>query len=356
MCPIWKGEQKVNRFLLALLIIVATNGLLLVPSARSQSYSTNGQEKLAQTGFNFLGVSSDARAGAMGDAVTSLQSYVGALSHNPSTMADIQSPVAVDFSMNSWIADIKYISLDAVIAPLSGRYGVIGLTLQSIDYGDVEGTMVWPNSQGYVDTQVMTPSALAVGIAYADMISTQFGVGGQIQFAYQSLGQSVVQGLNNTLTTKQNVANALVYSFGTIYRPGIKSLAFGMSIRNFSKDVTYEQESFSLPLMFTFGVSANVLDFAELGGPKQSFIISCDLSHPTAHPEQLKIGGEYDFMNIIALRAGYITGDSEDGITYGVGFSSSGLGISATNISVDYSYTPFGVFNSVQRFTVSFSL
>jgi len=339
-----------------ILAVFLLSGLLVVPSAHCQDYSTNGQQKLAQTGFNFLGVSSDARAGAMGDAVTSLQGYVGALSHNPSTMGDIPSLFSIDCSVNSWIADIKYLSLDAVVAPASGRYGVIGLTVQSVNYGDVEGTMVWPNSQGYVDTQVMDPSALAVGIAYADMISSQFGVGGEVQFAYQNLGESVVQGSGNSLATKQNVANTLVYSIGTIYKLGIKSLAFGMSIRNFSKNVTYEQESFSLPLEFTFGLSANVLDFVEMAGPKQSLIVSCDLAHPTAQPEQLKIGAEYNFLNVIALRGGYITGESEQGITYGVGISSSGLGISAANFSVDYSYTPFGVFNNVQRFTVSFSL
>ncbi len=345
-----------KRFLVTLLTTFILNGLFGVPSARCQDYSTNGQQKLGQTGFNFLGISSDARAGAMGDAVTSVQSYMGALSHNPSTMADIPSPVTLDCSINSWIAGIKYLSFDAVVSPFSGRYGVVGLTLQSVDFGDVEGTMVWPNAQGYVDTQVMDPSALAVGIAYADMISSQFGVGGEVQFAYQSLGQSVVQSPGNTFTTKRNVANTMVYSLGTIYKTGIKSLAFGMSIRNFSKDVKYEQENFSLPLTFTFGISANVLDFVEMPGPKQSLLVSCDLSHPTSHVEQLKIGGEYNFMNVIALRAGYVTGDNEDGITYGLGVSSAGLGISSVNFNVDYSYTPFGVFNNVQRFTVSFSL
>jgi len=345
----------VNRFLAA--VSIAIVGLLAVQSARCQDYTTNGQQKLGQTSFNFLGISSDARAGAMGDAVTSLQSYMGALSHNPSTMADIPSIVTVDCSINSWIAGIKYLALDAVVSPLSGKYGVIGLTLQSVNFGDVEGTMVWPGSpQGYVDTQVMDPSALAVGVAYADMISNQFGVGGEVQFAYQNLGESVVQGSGNTLTTKQNIANTMVFSLGTIYKTGIKSLAFGMSIRNFSKDVMYEQESDILPLTFTFGISANVFDFVDMAGPKQSFIVSCDLSHPTAQAEQLKIGGEYNFMNVLALRAGYITAEDEDGITYGLGVSSSGLGISSLNFNVDYSYTPFGVFNNVQRFTISFSL
>ncbi len=91
-------------------------------------------------------------------------------------------------------------------------------------------------------------------------------------------------------------------------------------------------------------------------GPEQSFIFSCDVTHPRSHPEQLKIGVEYKFMNIIILRGGYISGDDEDGVTYGLGLSSSGLGISSANFQIDYSYTPFGVFNNVQRFTVSFSM
>ena len=335
---------------------ITVSGLFVAPSVHCQDYSTIGQQKLAQTSFNFLSVSSDARAAAMGDAVTSLQGYMGALSHNPSTMGDMQSLVGIDCSVNSWIAGIKYLALDAMISPASGRYGVIGLTFQSVNYGDVDGTMVWPNAQGYLDTQTLNPSAGAVGIAYADMISTQFGVGGEIQFAYQNLGQSVIQGLNNTMTTKQNVANTLVYSVGTIYKLGIKSLAFGMSIRNFSQNVTYEQEGFSLPLEFTFGLSANVLDFVEMGGPRQSLLVSVDLAHPTAQPEELKIGAEYNFLNIISLRGGYLTGESEQGISYGLGISTSGLGMSLANLNIDYSYTPFGVFNNVQRFTISFSL
>jgi hypothetical protein len=320
----------------------------------SLSYS---QIKLAQTGFNFLDVSSDAKAGAMGDAVTSLSGYRGALSHNPATMGEMPTLLNVNFNMNTWIADIKYLSLNAIVSPWSGDYGVIGLSFQSVDYGDVLGTMVYNNANGYIDTEIMNPSALAIGIGYAKMISDRFGIGGQVRFAYQSLGKSVIPNVyNNTLQTKQNIANAIAIDFGTIYKTGIKSLAFGMSIRNFSKEVKFEDEGFQLPLIFSVGISANVLDFFELSGPEQSFILSCDVTHPRSHPEQLKIGAEYQFMKLIALRGGYITNNSEDDITFGLGVTTSGLGISSADIEVDYSYTPFGKLGNVQRFTVCFSM
>lgn len=335
------------------LTITCLTAILIIGLLTSLSY---GQEKWAQTGFNFLNVSSDARAAAMGDAVNSISGYSGALFHNPATMAEMPTLFTADFSINSWIADIKYLELSMIVAPYSGDYGVVGISLQSVDYGDVLGTMVWNNNQGYVDTEVMNPAALAIGLGYAKMLSDRFGVGGQIRFAYQALGKSVVPA-GDGLLTKRNVADAIAFDFGTIFKTGVKSLAFGMAVRNFSREVKYEEEGFQLPLLFTLGISANLFDFMEVGGPDQALLLSLDATHPRSHPEQIKIGMEYNLMNILALRGGYITSNSEDGVTFGLGVTSAGLGMTSLgSFKVDYSYTPFGVFDNVQRFTVSLSL
>ena len=337
------------------LTITCWTAILIIGLLTSLSY---GQEKWAQTGFNFLNVSSDARAAAMGDAVNSISGYSGALFHNPATMAEMPTMFTADFSINSWIADIKYLELSMIVAPYSGDYGVIGISLQSVDYGDVLGTMVWNNNQGYVDTEVMNPAALAIGIGYAKMLSDRFGVGGQIRLAYQALGKSMVPSASgNGLLTKRNVADAIAYDFGTIFKTGVKSLAFGMSVRNFSQEVKYEEEGFQLPLLFTLGISANLFDFMEVGGPDQTLLLSIDATHPRSHPEQIKMGMEYQLMKVLALRGGYITSNSEDGVTFGLGLTSAGLGLTSLgSFKVDYSYTPFGVFDNVQRFTVSLSL
>jgi hypothetical protein len=336
-------KRSKTKFLMFIIIIG-----LFVPIAKSQT-------KWAQTGFNFLSISSDARASAMGDAVNSLSGYSGALFHNPATMAEMPTFFNSTFSINNWIADIQYLSLSMVFSPFSGEYGVVGVSLQSVDYGDVQGTMVWNNEKGYIDTETLNPYALAIGIGYAKMISEQFGVGAQVRFAYQSLGKSVVPD-GVSLRTKQNVADAVAYDFGTIYKTGIKSIAFGMSVRNFSKEVKYEEEAFQLPLLFTIGISANIFDFIEVPGPNQSLLISLDSTHPRSHPEQLKIGAEYKFMDFISLRGGYIAGNSEDDITFGLGISSAALELSSFDLEFDYSYTPFGVFDNVQRFTARITL
>lgn len=307
-----------------------------------------GQVKLAQTGFNFLNVTSDARSSAMGEAVNSLSGYSGALFHNPASMAEMPNFFSSNFSINKWIADIQYLSASVIISPFNGDYGVIGISLQSVDYGDVEGTMVANNEQGYIDTKILNPSAFAVGVGYAKMLNDKFGVGGQIRYAYQALGESVVPDGNST-KVKENKTHAIAYDFGTVYKTGFKSLAFGMSVRNFSSEVKFEEEGFQLPLIFTVGISANLFDFIDIGSSNQSLLISLDSTHPRSHPEQVKIGMEYKFMDILSLRGGYVFGNYEDDVTFGLGVSSFG-------IEFDYAYTPFGVFNNVQRFTARISL
>ncbi len=329
--------NRLNKIYLTVLIIT---GLFVS--------ATHGQEKLAQTGFNFLGVSSDARASGMGDAVNSLSAYSGALTHNPASMASMPTFLTADFSFNKWIADINHLSASLILAPFDGDYGVVGFSMQSVDYGEVEGTIIASNEKGYVDTKLLKPSAMAIGLGYAKMLNDKFSVGGQVRYAYQALGESIIPDGDGT-RVKDNEATAIAFDFGTIYRTGLKSIAFGMSVRNFSTEVKYEQEDFQLPLIFTLGISANMLDFFELPGPHQKLILSIDSTHPRSHPEQVKFGIDYQFMKILSIRGGYIIGNYEDDFTFGLGLNSFGF-------EVDYAYTPFGVFDSVQRFTARVSL
>jgi hypothetical protein len=317
---------------------------------------TLSQTKLAQTGFNFLSLSSDARYNGMGGAVNSLSGFSGAMSSNPASMAEMPTFLSASFDMNKWIADINYISASVIVSPSSGDYGTVGISVQSIDYGDVEGTMVDRNNpNGYVETGLINPTALAVGLGYSKMISKQFGVGARIKYAYQSLGESTffddVSGstTRGTVTTKKNKTDAFAYDFGTIYKTGIKSITFGMSVTNFSSEIKFEKEDFQLPLLFTFGVSANLFDLINRPQSNQELILAVDWTHPRSHPEQVKIGAEYRFMQLLSLRAGYVSGNDENSLTYGVGVSSFGF-------EVDYSYIPFGVFSSVQQFTARISL
>jgi hypothetical protein len=91
------------------------------------------------------------------------------------------------------------------------------------------------------------------------------------------------------------------------------------------------------------------MDFVENLPFEQSLVMSVDASHHRDHPEQVKIGLEYNFMKVVYLRGGYISSNYVDDFSFGLGVTQFGL-------SVDYAYTPYGVFDKVQRFTVRFSM
>ena len=220
---------------------------LIILTFFSRSFA---EEKLAQTGFQFLSVATDARAGAMGDAMTSLELGSASLYFNPAGLARMDGHFELLANQNRWIADITYNSFALSYNPAGGRYGVFGLSFVSVDYGEVEGTMVWANEQGYIDTEIMNPTAFSAGLGYAKSLTDKFSVGGQIKYAGQQLGKSMTTLGEDSLIVKKNLAFATAVDFGTLYRTGFKSLVFGMSVRNFSNEIKFEKEAFQLPLAF----------------------------------------------------------------------------------------------------------
>ena len=126
-----------------------------------------------------------------------------------------------------------------------------------------------------------------------------------------------------------------------------------MSVRNFSTELEYKEESFQLPLTFKIGISMNMMDLIEVNREMHSFILSVDASHPRDFPEQVFIGGEYIFLNTIAIRAGYSFPQDEQEFNAGIGLMQKFLDYF---LAVDYSYTPFGIFDDVHRISVNFQL
>jgi hypothetical protein len=334
---------------------------LLLAGFLAENNKAQENKKLAQTGFKFLSVISDARGAAMAEAMTSLQIGSSALFFNPAGMAEMSTFFDVSGSTNKWIADITHTAFSFAINPFNGDYGVFGFSVQLVDYGDFYGTVVNRASpQGYDDTGIFSLNSLALGIGYAKQISDRFSIGGQIKWVRQDLGESTIPvniRVNPTnediriadTTTTSNELSPLVFDFGTQFRTGIKSLVFGMSVRNFSKEVEYVDEGIQAPMMFTLGISMDVMDLLEALPFKQSLLVSLDASHYRDHPEQIKVGLDYKLMDMFAIRGGYISSNDQNDFTYGIGITKYGF-------SFDYSYTPFGVFNNVQRFTFRFTL
>jgi hypothetical protein len=357
--PSWSEKPTVpfmKLFTTAVLLLLC---LLTAPLAFGQQtpgFQDTDVEKSSQTNFKFLSLSLDPRASAMGGALTAQDDASSiAMFYNPSAMAYMTGVVHAAAMQTQWIADIRYNAASISVSPRDGRYGVFGLSVVAVDYGDFEGTVRDASApSGYFDTGTFSPSALAVGLGYARALSDRFAIGGNVKYAYQDLTSSFVDGTpGGELTSDDYSAGTVAFDFGVLYKTGFRSLNFAMSVRNFSRELQYEQESYELPLTFQIGVSMDLVDLTTLNPSMHSIKLAVDANRPRDFAEQIKVGGEYVFMNTLALRAGYTFPTDVEGINLGVGLQHS---FGTFGVGFNYAYTSFDVFDAVHRLGVQLSL
>ena len=283
--------------------------------------------KLAQTGLKFLSIGVSARQAALADAFTAADGNSVSQFYNPAGMARLDGIADVSLGSVSWIADIKH--HHASIALKAGDLGVFGLAFQYADYGKIEATILANNSQGFLDIGTIKPNAYSVGLGYARALTDKFSVGGNVKYVRQDLGvgtteASYIGGAGSVTGAtldgqNKNALDVVAFDFGLIYQTGYKSLNIGMSVRNFAREVKYQKESFQLPLTFRIGVSMNVLDFTDFDRNQHSLLVTVDAEHPRDFPEQMKVGLEYVFMDLVAARIGYVSPADEHSLSYGLG-------------------------------------
>lgn len=341
---------------------VQVMAVLLLATAVGASQTFIRTEKRAQTGLKYLTVISSAQYNGMAEATTALQGTASALFYNPAGIANLGSFAQVDLGTTQWIADIQHNSVAAAIHPWNGDYGTFGFFFQNVDYGEIQATIRAANDDGYLDVGTINPGGSAIGLGYAIPLTTQFSVGGTIKIAKQNLGwgfneASFTQGSNgkdsaySATDAKAFKTEVVAFDFGVMYATGIKSLTFGMAVRNYAREIKYIKEGFQLPLTLRIGLSMNVLDLTDLDPSTQRLLVAVDAEHPRDYSEQVRVGVEYMFMEMVALRAGYVTPADGQAFTYGLGLRQSLAGV---NLGVDYSYTPFEDFDGVSRLSVRF--
>lgn len=339
----YRSTSNMRYFICALLL--ATIGVVSVAEAQVN-------KKRAQTSMKFLSTSLSAKASALGDAMTSLEGEAYSVFYNPAGAARTTSTFSVVGGHVSWIADINYSFASVLYRPGSGQYGVFSLHATTVDYGEIQETILGNNEKGYYDLGNFRPNAVVFGVGYARAITNLFSVGANVKYINQNLGPATT-GIRDDGSFDRNYysANTVAIDFGVLYKTGFESLAFGMSVRNFSQEVSFDEENTELPLTFRIGISADVFDFLESIDDKHSLLVAIDANRPRDFDEQVLFGIEYGFINRFFLRGGYGFPNDEQGFSTGIGVNQP---VGAYGLAVDYSYTDFGVFSGVNR--ISFRL
>lgn len=312
-----------------------------------------GQTKVGSTAAPFLNIGIGPRAIAMGGAFIATANDVTSLYWNPAGASRAEFNSA-QFSHATWFADINYNWAGAMF---NTGVGTIGLSMTYLDYGEMEVTTLRePDGTG----EMFNPKDLALALTYAFNLTDRFSVGANFKYVNQKIWNSS--------------ANAIAMDLGVLFLSDIYGLRIGATIANFGSDMKMDgkdlyvqhdintqvygnndqilaklnTDSYPLPLIFRVGIAVDPIKT-----DMHTFTIGIDASHPNDNAESLNIGGEYVFMNMIALRGGYkslFLDNTEEGLTLGFGVNynfNPGLGI-----FVDYAYQDFGKLKNTQQFSL----
>jgi len=321
-----------------------------------QSYGPGvSTKKTGQATMTFLQVSLSPRASSLGNAYSAVGTGAEAIFYNPAAVTEFDGNIQAFVTNTRFIADINHIA--GALAFQLGRAGTMGLSFQSVDYGEIIHTSILTqgsfqtNPQGYVEHGTLdNVGAYAVGATYARQITQKFSIGGNVRYVGQNLGTA-----EPTDTTSLEFGkNKFVYDMGVKFNTGFKSFQFGMSMRNFATAVQFQEISNQLPLTFALGGSVDLMDFVDESMENQSLLLTVEFTHPNNYAERTMAGVEYTFMQMFSIRAGYRNNSDVTDFHAGFGVSPE---IAGKEISIDYSYSQsIEYFDAITRISFSAGL
>jgi hypothetical protein len=314
-------------------------------------------QKVGSTSMQFLHVMPCARATALGDAYSVWASGAEAVFWNPSGLALIENQ-ELSSTYIDWIFDAKQGAL-SYATPL-GDLGAVGVQVQYVDFGTFEETSAdaayqVPPNWGFTG-RTFHPFSYLVGVTYARSLTDKFAVGIGVKYAHESLFDGQMANALTQLGTYEDVktwADALLFDFGIRYNTGFRSVQVAASVQNFGADAKYAKESSPVPLLFRFGIAADLIGATALLLSDESdnrLGIAFDLFQPNDYAQQAHLGMEYEFASTVALRAGYKFNYDYEGLTLGGGINHT---LGSVKLSFDYSYGSIGTYlGSVQRISL----
>lgn len=308
--------------------------------------SINGQfVKKAQVGFRFL--SNPISAEAVGKGATGIATINNAngIFWNPALLGLIENQYDVGINHTRGIAEINYNAVAASFKLMD--IGVVGVSFLSMDYGDFYTTRRAANEKGYIETGVFSPASYAIGLAFSQRITDRFSYGVHFKYVAQDLGNAWISTAGESLEDpalaleeKQYDANTIAADVGAYYDFQFKGIKFAAVLQNISGELKYVNEEFPLPFAILFGATIEPLDFVMDMDENQSFVLSFESLHPRDFGEKIKVGGEFKYMKMFTIRAGYMSNYDERGFTGGLGFNYQ---ISDVPFRFDYAFEPFGI-------------
>ena len=324
-------------------------------------------------GANFLQNWIGARGSAMSGAVGSLIEGPTALYWNPAGAAATES-FSVAASRHDLYADLD-IAQSFVGLTIPSLGGVLGLSLNSLNSGDLDRTTEGAPLGDPISGREFEWSSTAIGLSYARRLTDRLDVGLTGKYVTEGITDANLDWVAIDVGTQFRTG---IYGFtigGTIANLGPSSRAAGAAVKrnldpigndavNQFTRVNLQTIETDLPTMFRLSVGSDVLGRAEsLLGQRfgSAHSVVADLSFSDAIDTDLQFAGgiEYGFRNLVFLRGGkrFFNDDRaiENAGTFGL---SGGFGVrlpfAGRSARFDYAYTSVGELENIQVFSFEF--
>jgi|Deesub1362B_J571_1020462.scaffolds.fasta_scaffold02665_1 hypothetical protein len=336
-----------RKYWAALLIL-----LFMVPSGQAQLF--RNVTKVGITAASFLEIGVGARAIGMGGAFVGTASDASALYWNVAGIARLNQPEVL-LVHTKWLADMKF-DFAGFVLPL-GSFGTLGGSITALSMDDMMvRTVERPQGTG----EFFSAGDLAIAISYARNLTDRFAIGFTGKYVQQNIWKETAHGFALDVGTYFVTGfhgmriGAMLYNFGTDMRLRGKDLLvyhdvdpnkLGNNDRIFA---SLETDAWPMPLMFQIGVAGELVQ-----NSTHRITAAIDAMHPSDNTESLNLGAEYAFREMFFLRFGYrnlFLKDSEEGFTFGAGFTQRFLG--NVRVRLDYAYADFGRLLNTQRISL----
>jgi hypothetical protein len=315
----------------AVLTVAVAVFLLFPASLEAASFA-----KVGTAGAQFLKLGMGTRGAGMAGAFIASADDASATYWNPACLVRVPG-TEVQFNGTQWFADILFGATS--ISHHIDNLGTFGLQFGLLSSGDMDVTTV-EQPQGTGET--FTCTDMVIGLSYARMLTDRFSAGLTLKYVREAWDDVS--------------AGGLAVDIGTLYDTGFRTLRIGMTIQHFGgeltpdgeyttwnsgQDSTMAYESYSMPMTFKLGIAMDVID----RGP-HFLTVEVDGVHPADNVEQVNVGAEYWYNNMIAIRGGYRINTDEEGLTAGAGFR---VPLGNQTITLDYAYADWNKLDMVHR-------
>lgn len=266
------------------------------------------------------------------------------------------------FSYQNWIGDINvnYLAGSSKI----GTVGSLGLSLKTLSFGDIMETTI-TNPEGTGTT--FSPTYLTLGLTYSRKMTDRILFGATAKFVSEKI--------------MGTAANGVGFDFGLQYVSPISGLKLGVVLANFggnmkfdgnnleqrtvlpgteagtvSSSVAVPTADFDLPSQLKIGVSYEVGLGESMGLDVMGSFVNNSYSF-----DQYIVGGEFEFKDMVFLRASYALAYKQGIVGQDDGFVSAnedflfgpsfGVGVNlnvGVPLQLDYAYQITEFFNDAQ--------